>query len=104
MYCLNYIGTVGYILCAFLFLYAIEAGYFAGLLFASKRIRGQTFRGRIESLALSLSARISVLRVFMLYLYGQIKCKCVGFLSDDTSTDDVVTWLQLFPLNTLEIF
>lgn len=39
------IATAGYILSAFLFLYAIEAGYFAGLLFASKRIRGQTFRG-----------------------------------------------------------
>ena len=35
---------MGYIAAAFLIVYAIEAGYFAGLLFASKRIREQTYR------------------------------------------------------------
>lgn len=34
----------GFILLAFLGLYAIEAGYFSGMLFASKRIRGQNYR------------------------------------------------------------
>mmetsp|Transcript_6444 Transcript_6444/g.12751 ORF Transcript_6444/g.12751 Transcript_6444/m.12751 type:complete len:190 (+) Transcript_6444:113-682(+) len=34
----------GYIALAFLFIYAIEAGFFAGLLFTSKRIREQTYR------------------------------------------------------------
>lgn len=34
----------GYIAVAFLIVYAIEAGYFAGLLYASKRIREQTYR------------------------------------------------------------
>jgi hypothetical protein len=34
----------GYIAFAFLIVYGIEAGYFAGLLFASQRIRQQTYR------------------------------------------------------------
>lgn len=34
----------GYITLAFLIVYGIEAGYFAGMLFASKRIREQTYR------------------------------------------------------------
>lgn len=37
----------GYIFAAFLVLYAAEAGYFTGMLFAAKRIRGHTYMSEL---------------------------------------------------------
>lgn len=40
----HHLGGAGYILLAFTVLYAFEAGYFTGMLFAAEDIRGYDYR------------------------------------------------------------